>query len=271
MTIDWFTFAAQILNFLVLIWLMKKFLYGPIVDAMEQREARIAARLTDAAAAETTANAKEDQYTRKLEELANTRQDLLARAGIEIEEWRQNHVQQAKDAIENDRERWRQSLAREKATLLQQIQLSVTSHAADLSRHVLKDMADASLQSLMVERFLKLIRESSQQSTQMSPVGEQPTIIETAYELPEAEQVSIRERISAVTPLVKDIRFQVNPELICGIQMRSSNCKLGWNIQGTVADIESDLLDCFNRIIPDAGPQNADSHPTVAATEPVSP
>jgi F-type H+-transporting ATPase subunit b len=43
MLIDWFTVAAQIVNFLILVWLLKHFLYKPILDAIDAREKRIAA------------------------------------------------------------------------------------------------------------------------------------------------------------------------------------------------------------------------------------
>ena len=48
MLIDWFTVGAQALNFLILVWLMKRFLYKPILDAIDAREKRIAAELADA-------------------------------------------------------------------------------------------------------------------------------------------------------------------------------------------------------------------------------
>ena len=48
MLIDWFTVGAQVLNFVVLVWLMKRFLYRPILDAIDAREKRVAAELADA-------------------------------------------------------------------------------------------------------------------------------------------------------------------------------------------------------------------------------
>ena len=48
MLIDWFTVGAQVLNFLVLVWLMKRFLYKPILDAIDAREKGIATELADA-------------------------------------------------------------------------------------------------------------------------------------------------------------------------------------------------------------------------------
>ena len=49
MLIDWFTVGAQAVNFLVLVWLLRRFLYRPILKAIDAREKRIADQLADAA------------------------------------------------------------------------------------------------------------------------------------------------------------------------------------------------------------------------------
>ena len=52
MSIDWVTVLAQIANFLVLLWLLKRFLYRPILNGIDAREAAIAQRISDADAAQ---------------------------------------------------------------------------------------------------------------------------------------------------------------------------------------------------------------------------
>ena len=48
MLIDWFTVGAQVLNFVVLVWLLKRFLYKPVLNAIDAREKRVAAEAADA-------------------------------------------------------------------------------------------------------------------------------------------------------------------------------------------------------------------------------
>ena len=48
MLIDWFTVGAQVVNFVILVWLMKHFLYKPILSAIDAREKRIASELAAA-------------------------------------------------------------------------------------------------------------------------------------------------------------------------------------------------------------------------------
>jgi F-type H+-transporting ATPase subunit b len=62
MLIDWFTVGAQALNFIILVWLLKRFLYKPILDAIDAREKRIAAELADADKKKAEAQKERDEF-----------------------------------------------------------------------------------------------------------------------------------------------------------------------------------------------------------------
>ena len=65
MLIDWFTVGAQALNFIILVWLLKRFLYKPILNAVDAREKRIAAELADANAKKAEAQKERDEFHRR--------------------------------------------------------------------------------------------------------------------------------------------------------------------------------------------------------------
>ena len=62
MLIDWFTVSAQVVNFLILVWLMKRFLYKPILHAIDAREQRIAKKIADADAKRAEAEKEREQW-----------------------------------------------------------------------------------------------------------------------------------------------------------------------------------------------------------------
>src|SRR4051812_42300477 len=80
MLIDWFTVAAQTLNFVVLIGLLRRFLYRPILQAIDAREKRIAAELALAAGKKAEAQLERDEFLHKNEALERERGALLRRA-----------------------------------------------------------------------------------------------------------------------------------------------------------------------------------------------
>ena len=77
MLIDWFTVGAQALNFLILVWLMKRFLYKPIIDAIDAREQRIAAEIADADSKREAAQKERNEFQHKNEEFERQRHHTL--------------------------------------------------------------------------------------------------------------------------------------------------------------------------------------------------
>ena len=115
MLIDWFTIAAQVLNFLILVWLLKRFLYQPILQALDAREQRIATELADADAKKAEAQKERDEFQDKNEEFDQQRVALLSKAKDEAKAERQRLLEEARQAAEALRAKRQEALKREQA------------------------------------------------------------------------------------------------------------------------------------------------------------
>ena len=80
MLIDWFTVGAQALNFVILVWLMKRFLYKPILGAIDAREIRIARELANADTKEAEARSQVDEFRHRNEKFDQQRDEMLSEA-----------------------------------------------------------------------------------------------------------------------------------------------------------------------------------------------
>src|ERR1700733_783694 len=96
MLIDWFTICAQSLNFLILVWLMKRFLYKPILQAIDAREKRIATELADAETKKAEAQKQRDEFQHKNEEFDQQRAALLKKGTDEANAERQRLLDEAR-------------------------------------------------------------------------------------------------------------------------------------------------------------------------------
>ena len=99
MLIDWFTVAAQALNFLILVWLLKRFLYKPILNAIDAREKRIATELADADAKKAEARQERDEFNRKNKEFDKQRTALLTKAEDEATAERQRLLDRRTEGV----------------------------------------------------------------------------------------------------------------------------------------------------------------------------
>ena len=80
MLIDWFTVGSQAVNFLILVWLLKRFLYKPVLAAIDEREKRITAELQNADQKKAEALKEQTDFLHKNEEFQRQRLELLAEA-----------------------------------------------------------------------------------------------------------------------------------------------------------------------------------------------
>jgi F-type H+-transporting ATPase subunit b len=80
MLIDWFTVAAQLVNFLILVWLLKHFLFKPITNAIDTREKRIATELANADAKKADAEKERVAFEKKNQDFDQQRTALMNKA-----------------------------------------------------------------------------------------------------------------------------------------------------------------------------------------------
>src|ERR1700730_887306 len=121
MLIDWFTVGAQMLNFLVLVWLLKRYLYKPILDAIAAREGRIAAELAGAAATRVAAERERAEFQGKSAALDEQREAILAKAADETKLQREGLLAQAHQAADTLRLKYETALRNDQASLSREI------------------------------------------------------------------------------------------------------------------------------------------------------
>ena len=121
MLIDWFTVAAQALNFLILVWLMKRYLYKPIRHAIDEREKRIAAELANADAKKAEAQKEHDEFQQKNAEFDQQRAALLSKATDEAQAERQRLLEEARKAAVASSSKQQEALRSEERNLHQAI------------------------------------------------------------------------------------------------------------------------------------------------------
>ena len=164
MLIDWFTVGAQALNFLILVWLMKRFLYKPILDAIDAREKRIAAELADAAAKKAEAQKERDEFQHKNEEFDQQRAALLSKATDEAKAERQRLLDEARKAADALSAKRQETLKNDAQHLNQAISRRTQQEVFAIARKALTDLATTSLEERLGEVFTRRLREMDGQA-----------------------------------------------------------------------------------------------------------
>jgi len=242
MLIDWFTVGAQALNFLILVWLLKHFLYKPILNAIDEREKRIAKELADADAKKTEAQKEHDEFQKKNEEFDQQRAALLAKATDEAKAERQRLLDEARKAADALSAKRQESLINDARYLNQAISHLTQKEVFAITRKALTDLATVSLEERMSEVFTRRLRELDDKAKTV--LGDalrknsEPAFVRSTFDLPVAQRAAIQNALNETFSAEIHIRFETSPDLVSGIQLSSNGQKVGWSIADYLASLE---------------------------------
>ena len=159
MLIDWFTVGAQVLNFLILVWLLKHFLYKPILNAIDAREKRIAAELADADAKKDEAQKERDDFQNKNKVFDQQRSALMGKAADEAKVERERLLAEAHKDADALRAVQAAALRNDQKRLGSAITNLAKQEVFGIARKTLADLATVSLEERMGEVFTRRLRE----------------------------------------------------------------------------------------------------------------
>jgi len=240
--VDWFTVGAQALNFLILVWLLKHFLYKPIMAAIDAREQRIAKELGDANDKQVEAQKQRDEFQRKNQEFDRQRTALLsqATAAANVEGLRLiESARKTADALSSTRQ---QALSSEAENLNQAIRVRTQSEVFSISRQALMDLATANLEERMVEVFTRKLR--AMDAGAKAVLAESlrtttaPALVRSAFGLPAAQRNAVQDAMNETFSADVHICFETAPELVAGIELLSNGQKLSWTLSGYLGGLE---------------------------------
>jgi F-type H+-transporting ATPase subunit b len=242
MLIDWFTVGAQALNFLILVWLMKRFLYKPILHAIDEREKRIASALADADAKQAEAQKERDAFQHKNEVFDRQRAALFSQATSDAKAERQRLLDEARQAADALSAKRMETLRNDAYNLNQSISRQTRQEVFAIVRKALTDLGDASLEERLGEVFTRRLRELDDQTkkglAQALKTTSGPALVRSAFDLPAEQCAAIQQTLNETFSAEINVRFETVPEVISGIELSANGWKVAWSIADYIASLE---------------------------------
>lgn len=245
MQIDWFTLAAQLVNFVILVALLQRLLYRPLVGAMERREREIEERLEEGARMQAEARERADALEVEREALERERSERLRQAEREAETRRSELLEEAREEVEERRRRWREAVESERESFLEELRRRMARQVVTVSRRVLRDLATNDLERRAAERFVDRMegldgewRQRLGQAIERS--GEDP-VVESAFELGEETRERIRRALESVLPEERTLRFRERADVGFGVELVAGALELGWSLERYLDDLEQSM------------------------------
>jgi F-type H+-transporting ATPase subunit b len=246
MLIDWFTVAAQVVNFLILVWLMKRFLFKPITKAIDEREKRIATELADADAKKTDAEKERVEFENKNKDFDQQRAALMSKATEEGKAEHSRLFDQARKDADGLRSGQAAALRSDQTRLSGEITRVAAEQVFAITRKTLSDLANVSLEERIGEVFTRRLRALNGNDREVLGVALKTTSeaawVRSAFDLPAEQKAAIQNALNETFSAVIRIQFETKPSAISGIELTANGQKLAWSIEGYLKSLDEKVV-----------------------------
>jgi F-type H+-transporting ATPase subunit b len=243
--IDWFTTLAQLINFLILVFLLRYFLYDKIVSAMNERQNEVEKCWDDAHRRLDEAGKERESARQKVRQLDDQREQLLAKVGEEVELHRQQLTAKVRGEVDELRDRWSDAIQEETESFLRDLRRRASDEVCVIARRALADLASASMERQIVEHFLQHLERlaDGEREAIVASIEESNhvLVVQTTFELPDDLRHAISTTLRTKFFADLDIQFEQSDDLLCGIALQTDAHKLAWNLRDYLLSLEQAL------------------------------
>jgi F-type H+-transporting ATPase subunit b len=244
MLIDWFTVFAQIVNFLALIWLLKIFLYKPILKVIADRQNEINAQLNEAKLKKVEADAELETFRKKNIEFDQQKVEKIKKITEESKQFRDKLISVVKVEAEKQKTKWYTSLENEKDEVFHDLSNRIQTEILSIARKTIVDLSGGKLEEQIVEIFLQRLNKitKKEKETFISELGPKDSLqIKTNSDLNEVLKEKIKKTVQSEFEKEIEVTFIVSSDLIAGIELMSKGTKMSWNIADYFSSLESQI------------------------------
>ena len=235
MELNWSTFLLEIINFLVLVWILKRFLYRPVLAVLEKRRQEIEQNLNEANSHHTQAIELEQQYKKRLEDWALEKQQLKDTMQQEILTERTQRLEQLETELASEREKTEVVTQRHLAESLRQYQENAHEQGARFATQLLTAVASEELESrlfdLLIKTFDELDEERQMTLFNACKKSSDSITVTSSYTLSESQQQQLEQKLNTLCEQSVKINYIQDPELIAGLRILIGASVLSINLQ----------------------------------------
>lgn len=255
MKIDWFTVIAQILNFLILVWLLKKFLYKPILNAVNEREKKITDELKDADAQKTSAKKEKDDFKKKNDDFDSKKKALIYKAIEDANTEKLQLIATAKKEANILGAKMEKAFKEKQEHDKKELDKNSQEQVFAIARNALTDIASVSLEQQASSTFIKHLKAASpkekKQFIDAFKTNENPILVRSAFPLLKKQQVELTNAINELLNTKIDLQFKTAPEIINGIELSTNGYKMAWSFSEYLSELQKHISAELNeKVIP---------------------
>ena len=242
MELSWSTFLLEILNFLVLVWILKRFFYRPLQAVIARRQQEIDAKLAAAQEKERSARELQQTYEQRLEKWKGERQQAREELELEIRAERERRETALTEELAQQRQKRAEVDARQRREQLRQIEFQALRQGSRFASRLLEYGAGPELEQRLLELFVETLDEMPEQQraeicarfqeeTEASDDAQQCLQVASAFPLDEATRTLVTQALNECLGSELPCHFVEDPDLIAGLLVSMGPWEMGINVR----------------------------------------
>ncbi|MDP5292607.1 F0F1 ATP synthase subunit delta [Oceanimonas sp. CHS3-5] len=236
MEVSWSTFVLEIINFLVLVWILKHFLYRPVLDVIARRRAAIDRSLSEAETMKTEAADMRRQYEGRLEAWEQERQAARETLNSEMETKRREGLQKLDAELSTARQRAEVADARHLAEAERSMEVTALQQGAAFAARLLRQGAGPDTQKRLVQLLIDEL--GSLPANTVAAIrhqyGDTPdgAVIHSAFILEDEQRAALERALhETLLPDGTALHHELDSSLLAGVRITVGDWQLGANVQ----------------------------------------
>jgi F-type H+-transporting ATPase subunit b len=233
--LNWSTFILEIINFLVLVWILKHFFYKPVLEVIAQRQAGIEKKLTEAKDMQASAEQLQTQYKGRLADWEQERQQARDTLSQEIEAERTRKLAELQALLEQEKEKVKVKEARLLADEQHKMEQTALKQGARFATYLLKQAAGPETEARLIELVIGTLSQQPAERIEVlrNTYGQTPESIKisSAFPISAKQRQQLKQALVSVTGLELPIHYQEDNDLVAGIAITIGAWVLAANLR----------------------------------------
>ena len=244
MNINWSTVVFQIINFLLIVWILKKYLFIPVLKAMDNREKAIQTRLKDAEEAKKLTEKERENLKAKILHLEKSKNDVLAEAYKKADSEQAMMLKTLNAEIQGKRIASEEQMKQEREVLRSSIKDIAGEIIIKTVSSALSDLANVNIQNIILRNFIDRLKtgqvEKLNELKQFYKERKSLTVL-SSFDLDFEEQEEIKQVFSEILSSSVEVDFKTDKSIICGVEIVCDSLLIRFGMDTYIDELKLNL------------------------------
>ncbi len=247
MNINWSTVFFQIINFLIVVWILKKYLFKPVLNSMDIREKTIQDRLKDAEDAKIDAMHEKERLESKIHSLEKAKTDIMAESYRKADNEYSVLMKTFNAEITGKRKAFEEQMIVEREMLRNSIRDLADKSIVETISNALSDLANAKIEDQILYNFIEKLdngKLKNQDELKKYCKKDNPITVNTSFEISKENKKNIEDKFKKLTGEKSlNINFKIDEDIVCGIEILCPPLLISYGVNTYIDEMKKNLDD----------------------------